>query len=30
KLFAGPPDEVMRHPDVVKAYLGTKYAQRSI
>jgi ABC-type branched-subunit amino acid transport system ATPase component len=29
KLFAGPPDEVMRHPDVVKAYLGTKYAQRS-
>jgi branched-chain amino acid transport system ATP-binding protein len=28
KLFAGPPDEVMRHPDVVKAYLGTKYAQR--
>ncbi|MFL5247721.1 MAG: ABC transporter ATP-binding protein [Myxococcales bacterium] len=30
KLFAGPPDEVMRHPDVVRAYLGTKYAQRSI
>ncbi|HZX64888.1 MAG TPA: ABC transporter ATP-binding protein [Myxococcales bacterium] len=30
KLFAGPPEEVMRHPDVVKAYLGTKYAQRSI
>ena len=30
KLFAGPPDEVMRHPDVIKAYLGTKYAQRSI
>jgi ABC-type branched-subunit amino acid transport system ATPase component len=30
KLFAGPPDEVMRHPDVVRAYLGTKYAQRNI
>ena len=29
KLFAGPPDEVMRHPDVVRAYLGTRYAQRS-
>jgi len=29
KLFTGPPDEVMRNPDVVRAYLGTKYAPRS-
>jgi ABC-type branched-subunit amino acid transport system ATPase component len=29
KLFAGPPDEVMRHPDVVRAYLGPRYAARS-
>ena len=26
KLFTGPPAEVMRNPDVVRAYLGTKYA----
>jgi branched-chain amino acid transport system ATP-binding protein len=26
KLFSGPPGEVMRHPDVVRAYLGTRYA----
>ena len=29
KLFTGPPEEVMRNPDVVRAYLGTKYAPRS-
>jgi ABC-type branched-subunit amino acid transport system ATPase component len=29
KLFAGPPGEVMRHPDVVRAYLGPRYAPRS-
>ncbi len=27
KLAEGPPDEVMRHPEVVKAYLGSGYAQ---
>jgi len=29
KLFTGPPGEVMRNPDVVRAYLGTKYAPQS-
>jgi branched-chain amino acid transport system ATP-binding protein len=29
QLFAGPPAEVMRHPDVVRAYLGPRYAPRS-
>jgi ABC-type branched-subunit amino acid transport system ATPase component len=27
KLAEGPPAEVMRHPEVVKAYLGAKYAE---
>jgi len=29
KLFAGAPEEVMRNPEVIRAYLGTKYAPRS-
>jgi branched-chain amino acid transport system ATP-binding protein len=29
KLFAGPPEEVMQNPDVVRAYLGTRPAARS-
>jgi branched-chain amino acid transport system ATP-binding protein len=28
KLAEGPPSEVMRHPEVVKAYLGSQYAER--
>jgi branched-chain amino acid transport system ATP-binding protein len=27
KLAEGPPAEVMRHPEVVKAYLGSQYAE---
>jgi branched-chain amino acid transport system ATP-binding protein len=27
KLAEGPPSEVMRHPEVVKAYLGSQYAE---
>jgi branched-chain amino acid transport system ATP-binding protein len=27
KLAEGPPDEIMRHPEVVKAYLGPAYAE---
>ena len=27
KLAEGPPTEIMRHPEVVKAYLGSQYAE---